>query len=175
MKPKNITPRDAEVLLDVDDFIVSKTDLTGRITYANRTFMAISGYNEFQLFGIQHNLVRHPDMPRGVFRFLWDTLKSGHEFFGFVKNMTADGGYYWVFANVTIDVDAAGNPKGYYSVRRKPNPKALEQVIPLYREMLEVEQRHPASSAPDQSLKWLQQLLADRGVDYENLVLELQG
>ena len=174
MKPK-ISPRDHEVKLDDDEFIVSKTDLSGRITYVNRTFMLIAGYPEAQLLHKQHNVIRHPDMPRGVFRFLWDTLKSGQEFFGYVKNMTSDGSYYWVFANVTVDQDAAGKPKGYYSVRRKPNPKALSTLVPIYREMLAIEKRSPTGSAPEQSLQYLQRTLSDLNTSYEKLVLGLQA
>ncbi len=81
-----------------DDFIVSKTDLKGRITYCNRVFIEFSGYEAFELMGEQHNIVRHPDMPRGVFKFLWDTLGQQKECFAFVKNLCKDGSYYWVFA-----------------------------------------------------------------------------
>lgn len=92
MKP-NITPNNNERRLGEDDFIVSKTDTSGRITYANHIFMDIAGYPEHELLGIQHNLIRHPDMPRGVFRFMWETLKAGNEFIGFAKNLCADGSF----------------------------------------------------------------------------------
>jgi hypothetical protein len=71
---KQITPINNEVKLADDEFIVRKTDTKGRITYCNRTFMRITGYSEKELLHTQHNIVRHPDMPRGVFRFLWDTI-----------------------------------------------------------------------------------------------------
>ncbi len=77
-----------------DDFIVSKTDLKGRITYCNRIFIEFSGYSEAELLGAQHNIVRHPDMPRGVFQFLWDTLGQKTECFAYVKNMCRDGAFY---------------------------------------------------------------------------------
>lgn len=76
------------------DFIVSKTNSTGRLTDCNRTFIEFSGYSEQQLLGKQHNIVRHPDIPRSVFNLLWQTIKSGNEFFGYVKNMSKDGSYY---------------------------------------------------------------------------------
>jgi aerotaxis receptor len=93
MKPK-ITPTNVEVRFSPDEIIVSKTDLKGRITYANRVFMRVADYSEDDLLGVQHNIVRHPDMPRGAFRHLWDTIQRGEEWFGFVKNMTAKGHYY---------------------------------------------------------------------------------
>ena len=77
---KSITPTQREIKLDDDDVIVSKTDLKGRITYANRIFMSIANYSEKELLGVQHNIVRHPDMPRGAFKLLWDTLKAEKEF-----------------------------------------------------------------------------------------------
>ncbi|MDR3393970.1 MAG: PAS domain-containing protein, partial [Parasulfuritortus sp.] len=70
-----ITPTQQERVLRDDDFIVSKTDLAGRITYCNEIFIAMSGYTERELIGAQHNIVRHPDMPRGVFQLLWDTIR----------------------------------------------------------------------------------------------------
>ena len=88
-----------------EDFIVSKTDAKGRISYSNRIFMEFAGYAEHELLGVQHNIVRHPDMPRAVFKVMWETLQAGQEFFGYVKNMASDGSFYWVFANVTPDMD----------------------------------------------------------------------
>ena len=168
-----ISPVEHEVMLADDEFIVSKTDPKGRITYCNRTFMRIAGYSEKELLNIQHNIVRHPDMPRGVFRFLWQTLEQGQEFFGYVKNMTSDGSYYWVFANVTPDYDRNGQLKGYFSVRRKPKPSAIAAIEPVYREMLEVEQRSGSKNGPDESIQLLQQKLQQLDTSYEQFVLSL--
>ena len=137
MKPK-ITPTNVEVHFSPDEIIVSKTDLKGRITYANRVFMRVADYSEDDLLGVQHNIVRHPDMPRGAFRHLWDTIQRGEEWFGFVKNMTAKGHYYWVFANVTVD-RFGDEVLGYYSVRRQAPPQAIEAIAPIYAEMLRIE------------------------------------
>jgi PAS domain S-box-containing protein len=173
MKPK-ITPTQQCRTLGVNDFIVSKTDISGRIIYANRIFMDICGYPEDQLLNVQHNIIRHPDMPRGVFRFMWDTLKSGQEFFGFVKNLCADGGYYWVFANVTPDYDKNGALQGYYSVRRKPPQSAIDALIPVYKQMIEIEKRSGTKEAPDKSLAYLTDFIHQSGAKkYENLVLKL--
>jgi PAS domain S-box-containing protein len=173
MKPK-ITPTQNEKRLGDDDFIVSKTDPSGRITYANRIFMEIAGYPEHALLGQQHNIIRHPDMPRGVFKFLWDTLKSGQEFFGFVKNMSSDGSYYWVFANVTPDYDKSGKLQGYYSVRRNPPRSAIEVVEPIYREMLAIELRSSVKEAPDASQEYLFEVIRNSGANsYMALALKL--
>lgn len=96
-----VVPTSNEKVMREDDFIVSKTDLQGIITYGNRIFIEFSGYTEAELLGSQHNIIRHPDMPRGVFKFLWDTLHAEKECCAYVKNMAKDGSFYWVFANVT--------------------------------------------------------------------------
>lgn len=141
MKDKNIVPTQQERVMREDDFLVSKTDLKGRVVYGNQIFIEFSGYQEKELLGQQHNIVRHPDMPRGVFKFLWDTIQQKQECFAYVKNMSKDGAYYWVFANVTPSFDANGQVEGYFSVRRKPKAQAVQVVADLYRQMLDAERR----------------------------------
>lgn len=173
MKP-GITPNNTEKRLSDEDFIVSKTDISGRITYANRIFMEIAGYPEHELLGVQHNIIRHPDMPRGVFRFMWNTLKAGNEFFGFAKNLCADGGFYWVFANITPDYDRDGNLQGYYSVRRNPPRSAVDALIPVYKEMLAIEKRCSVREAPDKSLEYLFDVVMQSGAkSYDSFALSL--
>jgi aerotaxis receptor len=84
-----------------DEQIISRTDLSGRITYANETFCLISGYEERELIGQEHNIVRHPDMPSAVFKDLWDTLKKKKRWSGIVKNLRKDKGFYWVHATIS--------------------------------------------------------------------------
>lgn len=172
MKP-SITPIDREIRLGEDEFIVSKTDTKGIITYCNRVFMHIAGYSEAELLGTQHNIVRHPDMPRGVFRFLWQTLQDGEEFFGYVKNMCKSGAYYWVFANVTPDYDSNGKIVGYYSVRRKPSDAAIAAIAPIYQEMLTLEKQVGPKDAPDASIRLLNEKLESLGTSYNDLVMGL--
>jgi len=172
MKSKTV-PTQKEVTLGEDEFIVSKTDGTGKITYINRVFMQISGYAEAELLNKQHNIIRHPDMPRGVFKFMWDTLKGGDEFIGFVKNLCKDGGYYWVFAHVTPDFDANGNFRGYYSVRRKPSMAAVETASNLYQEMIKIEQRAGSRDACEASIKFLKDALKERNLSYTDFVLQM--
>ena len=156
-----------------NDFIVSKTDLKGRITYANKIFIEFSGYSQDELFNTQHNIIRHPDMPRAVFHLLWQTLQSGKEFNGYVKNMCKDGGFYWVFANVTPSFDNNNRVIGYYSVRRKPTQKALDVVEPIYREMLIAEKNAGVRDAIDASTRLLLEKLDQQEVAYEQFVLSL--
>ncbi|WP_321779471.1 PAS domain-containing protein [Sulfurimonas sp.] len=153
-----------------NDFIVSKTDLKGHITYTNQIFMEMAEYTEVELLGKPHNIIRHPDMPKAVFKYLWDTIVTKQEVFAFVINQTKNGNGYWVYANITPSLDANGKLIGYYSVRRKPNPKALEIIIPLYKTMLEVEK----SNGVNASFKVLTDILAEKGVDYDELILSIQ-
>jgi PAS domain S-box-containing protein len=156
-----------------NDFIVSKTDTKGRITYGNRIFIEFSGYTERELIGTQHNIIRHPDMPRGVFKFLWDTIGQGNECCAYVKNMAKDGSFYWVFANVTPDYDEAGRINGYFSVRRKPAKAAVDVMADVYRAMLAEEQKAGPKDAMNASLGWLVNVLTQKGVSYEEFILSL--
>lgn len=167
-----IQPTQQEMPVSNSDIITTKTDLSGRITYANRTFMRISNFSERELIGKQHNVVRHPDMPRGVYRLMWNTLKAGDEFFGLVKNMTADGHYYWVFANITVDLDLRGNAIGYFSVRRQAPKDAIREAMTLYDQMRRIEQQAGPATAPDASVKWLTEHLAGLGTTYERYIVE---
>ena len=168
-----VEPTSNEKVMRENDFIVSKTDLKGRITYGNEIFIEFSGYSEAELLGAPHNIIRHPDMPRGVFKFLWDNIAAGSEVFAYVKNMSKDGSFYWVFANVTPSFDREGNVIGYFSVRRKPKASAIKTCTGLYRAMLEAEQRAGARDAIAASSKILTDLLAEKGMSYDELVLAI--
>lgn len=175
MANQKIVPRDNELVMREGDFIVSKTDLKGHITYANKVFIEFSGFAESEFMGKQHNVIRHPEMPRAVFKLLWDHLQAGKEIFAYVKNICKDGSYYWVLANVTPSVDETGRAVGYYSVRRKPNPKAVRIIHEIYKRMLAEENRAGARDAIDASTRYLNGLLAEKGVSYEQFILELQS
>lgn len=169
-----VTPTNQERVMHEGDLLVSKTDLKGRLTYGNRAFIEFSGYSESELLGSQHNIVRHPDMPRGVFKLLWDKISVQHqEIFAYVKNMSKDGSYYWVFANVTPSFNPQGEVEGFFSVRRKPRPEALRVISDLYQQMLAEEQRVGSRDACDASLALLNRVLAQKGVDYESFILSI--
>ena len=156
--------------MDENDFIVSKTDLKGKITYCNCIFMEMAEYEEEELLGAPHNLIRHPDMPKAVFKYLWDQIQKKQEVFAFVINKTKNNNSYWVFANVTASLDVRGNIIGYYSVRRKPNPKAIEIIKPLYAQMLQAER----SGGVDASMNILVNLLEEKGMSYDELIIAIQ-
>ncbi|MBB1089671.1 methyl-accepting chemotaxis protein [Rhodopseudomonas palustris] len=111
--------------------LVSVTDTKGIITYCNRAFVAVSGFDETTLLGASHNIVRHPDMPAAAFKQLWDTVKSGKSWRGIVKNRCQNGDHYWVDAYVTPVYDG-DTLTGYQSVRVKPTRLQIQEADALY-------------------------------------------
>ena len=166
--PKKITNR--ERFMKKDDFIVSKTDKKGTITYANRIFVEMSGYSKEEIIGANHNLIRHPFMPQIAFQLAWNLIKDKKEFFGFVKNLSKDGSYYWVFAYITADLDNEGNILGYTSFRRKPSKEAIEQITPIY-ELLNSAEVQGGMKA---SGELLDKYLAENKTTYEKFIHHLQ-
>jgi len=122
---------DKEVSLNANDELVSITDKRGIITYANETFIKISGFSEQELVTHNHNIVRHPDMPAEAFKELWDKLKAGESWRGIVKNRCKDGSYYWVDAFVS-PLYEKGQITGYQSVRIKAKPEYITNAQKLY-------------------------------------------
>jgi len=163
------SPSNVEKTFNDDEIIVSKTDTKGIITYGNELFIKMSGYTEEELLGANHNIIRHPDMPRIVFKLLWDTVQAKKEIFAYVKNMSKDGAYYWVLANVTPSYDLKGNIIGYYSVRRKPSREAIEKISKIYDALNAAEK----NGGMTESLKLLESTLTSAGMSYEEFVLSL--
>lgn len=174
MARPTIVPTGREISFRDDEIIVSKTDLKGKITYANDVFLRVSGYTESELIGAPHNLIRHPGMPRAVFKLLWDTLQSGSEIFAYVVNLAKSGDAYWVFAHVTPSYNASGACVGYHSNRRVPHPDALDKVRPLYAALLAEERKHANPAAGiEQSTRVLTRLLAEQQLTYAQFVFGL--
>lgn len=158
-----------ELSFGPEEFIVSKTDLNGKITYCNDLFIKISGYSESELIDQPHNILRHPDMPAVVFKLLWERIRAGKEIFAYVKNKTKHGDFYWVFAHVTPSFDANLKITNYHSVRRKPKETALSIIKPLYVSLLQKEK----SGGVKASEEVLMHLLQSKGVSYDQFILSL--
>jgi len=164
-------PLDEEIHFSVSDIIVSKTDLKGRIVYANDVFCDVAEMSTDQVIGQPHNIIRHPDMPRVIFKLLWDTLQKGNEIFAYVKNMSSTGKYYWVLAHVTPTLDKNKKIIGYHSNRRAPNKTSVSEVSALYKELQAIESQHTSpKQGLDASLKFLEQKLSSAGQSYEEFV-----
>jgi PAS domain S-box-containing protein len=158
-----------ELNFNESEMIVSKTDTKGSITYCNNLFLKLAGYTEKELLGAPHNIIRHPDMPRIVFKFLWDALKQSKEIYAYVINKAKNGDYYWVFANVTPSYDNNGKVVGYYSVRRKPSQKSIDIIKPLYKRLLSAEKY----GGMDESEKIFNDLLSSNGGRYDQFILSI--
>ena len=124
-----------EAYMFKEGVIVSSTDLKGIITYANRKFCTIAGYDKSELTGKNHNIVRHPDMPKAAFQELWDTVQAGKEWTGIVKNLRKDGRYYWVYSHIA-PVFNDGEITGYTAARRPASENEISEAIPVYQDLI---------------------------------------
>lgn len=158
-----------------NEIIVSKTDLKGRITYANNVFLTVAGFTEKEILGAPHSIIRHPDMPRCVFALLWDTIENGNEIFAYVINRAKNGDHYWVHAHVTPSRGANGKIIGYHSNRRVPDRDIVEdKIIPLYRDLLQEEHRHAnRKDGMKASMDQVVAMLAQSGMQYDEFVARL--
>ncbi len=164
-----------ERFFEDDEIIVSKTDLKGRLTYVNDLFLKLASYTEKECLGEPHAKIRNPQMPRCIFKLLWDTIQDGREIFAYVVNRSGNGDHYWVLAHVTPSKDINGNIIGYHSNRRVPNRQILEStVIPLYKQLLAKEQKHAnARDGMAASMAMIDSLLAEKGMEYDEFIAGL--
>jgi len=164
-------PIDEEIKLNPFKTIMSKTDKKGLIEYANDYFMEISGYKEWELMGQPHNVIRHPNMPKIVFKLLWDRLLNGQNIHAIVKNLAKDGRYYWVITDFQIKYDEYGDIKALYS-RRKAIPENVKSYFSdLYAKLLKIEKIGGMKA----SVSYLKGLLDDTGMTYDEFILQLMN
>ncbi len=169
-----IRPTGVECPFGEEELIVSKTNLKGHIIYANDVFLRLSKYQPRELMGAPHSLIRHPDMPRCVFKLLWDTIEAKKEIFAYVLNMARDGDHYWVFAHVTPTLDPHQNIVSFHSNRRKPNPAQVEKVTSLYAALRAEETRHDnRKNGMLRGYEMLMGVLRDKGLDYDEFVFAI--
>lgn len=162
-----------EKFFDESEIIVSKTNVKGHITYANRLFLDISGYKEKEVLGKPHNIIRHPDMPRCIFKMLWETIAEGKEIFAYVINRCKNGDHYWVYAHVTPSRNMKGDIIGFHSNRRVPDRRIIEQaIIPLYQALVKAEtQDSDRKTGLDKSCNMVSAMLAEKGLAYDEFVM----
>lgn len=164
-----------EITFGEEEVIVSKTDTTGHIVYANPTFLRVSGYTERELIGAPHSILRHPHMPACVFRYVWQTLESGGEVFGFVLNRTKSGDAYWVFAHLSPTLGEDGKTViGYHSNRRTPRAESIAAIRPVYAALLAEEAKHANRAAGiEAGLNLLVSTIASTGLPYEEFIFTI--
>lgn len=175
MRAGGVTPTGIERSFGAEEIIVSKTDAKGVITYVNDVFVRVSAYSRGELIGSPHSLIRHPQMPRGVFRLMWDTIGAGEEIFAYVNNLAADGADYWVLAHVTPSLDRSGRIVGYHSNRRRPETSAVRAASTVYQSMAAWEATQTGRSAEiaAQSARRLTEQLAEQAMTYDEYVWDL--
>ena len=166
------TPIDREVQWDKTKVLISETDAIGTITKVNDVFCEVSHYTAEELIGQPHNLIRHPDMPKLIFKLLWDNLKAGNNFVGVIKNLAKTGEYYWVVTDFEMRRDATGNIT-HYIARRKSVPKAVIEnyVAPLYETLLKLEK----VGGMELSSRFFKNYLAKQGKDYIDFIIDVMN
>lgn len=172
----SITPVNEEIMFGEDEIIVSKTDMKGRLTYANDVFCRVAEMTTKEVIGKPHSIIRHPDMPRAVFKLLWDAIQAGTEIFAYVKNMSKTGKFYWVIAHITPSIDEHGHVTGYHSNRRKPDRHEIETISRIYQTLINEEKKHAnAKTGMEASYSLLQNMLAEQGKTYSEFVWAIRG
>lgn len=124
-------PVDEEVSFD-GGTMITETDTEGIITYANRKFREMTGYSKKELIGAPHSINRHPDMPKGAFKAMWETISSNKIWRGYVKNMTKDGKFYWVLVYIQPKYNENNEIVGYVAGRKIAYPQAVKEADELY-------------------------------------------
>ncbi len=151
-------PSDREVDWNKNKVLLSKTDTKGTILYANEDFIDVSGYDEFELIGQAHNIIRHPDMPKVIFKFLWDSIKSSKNIHAIIKNMSKTGRYYWVITDFKIIADSNGEIVGYFGTRKSvPEDIVVKFIEPLYKKLLHIEEASGMLASEEYLLGFLEE------------------
>jgi len=165
-------PISHEIQLNPKRYIVSKTDPRGIIEYGNDYFVEISGYSEAELVGQPHSIIRHPDMPKIVFKMMWDRINKAQNIMAVVKNLAKDGSYYWVVTEFEPKIDPITNEIISHTAFRKAAPKsAVEQIEPIYAKLLQIEEYGEMEA----SEKYLRGFLEEKNITYDEFINNIVG
>lgn len=167
---KRPTPVDEEVIWDKRSTLMSRTNKHGHIMASNEAFQEVSGYSEAELYDQPHSLIRHPDMPKVVFKILWENLKGRQNFHAIIKNLSKSGKYYWVITNFEIIRNEKDEITAFVSYR-KALPKSLinEHIAPLYERLLKIEK----ANGMEVSERYFKGFLEDRKTTYDKFIRTL--
>lgn len=161
------TQKNEQIELSTKKYIVSKTDAKGIIEYGNDYFVEISGYTESELIGKPHSIIRHPDMPRIVFKMMWDRINKGKNIMAVVKNLAKDGRYYWVITEFEPKIDPISNDIISHTAFRKAAPqKAIDIMEPIYQKLLEIEKE----GGMEASEKYLRGFFEEKRTTYDEFI-----
>lgn len=166
------TPTQKEIKLNPKRYIVSKTNSQGIIEYGNDYFVEVCGYKESELIGKPHSIVRHPDMPKVVFKMMWDRINKRQNIMAVVKNLAKSGDHYWVITEFEPKVDPITNEIISHTAFRKAAPqKAINTMAPIYAKLIEIEKE----GGMEASEKYLREFLEEKKVTYDDFIDELVG
>lgn len=150
--------------------ILSRTDLKGNIKYCNTYFTEISGYSEGELLGSSHNIIRHPDMPKVIFKLMWERLKKNQDILALIKNRSKNGDYYWVTTSFETKYHPFDKtPEGYLALRRAAPQNVIKKIEPLYQKLLEIERADGITASEEYFLNHLRK----QNKDYDTFIREL--
>ena len=166
------TPIDKEVVWDKSKVIISETDIYGRITNVNDVFCTVCGYTAAEMIGQPHSIIRHPDMPKIIFKLLWDNLKAGNNFVGVIKNLAKTGEYYWVVTDFEMRRDAMGNITHYIGRHKSVPEVAINNYLaPFYDSLLKMEK----IGGVELSSRFFKNYLTKQGKDYIDFVISIMS
>ena len=163
------TPINEEIIIPDEEVLISVTDPKGIIIETNDIFTKISGYSDEELIGSSHNIIRHPDMPKIMFKIVWDHIMDKENVMAVVKNLAKDGKYYWVVTDFVTRVDADRNIINYTAYRRPVHDKVKQAVIPLYKALCAIED----VAGMDSAEKFLNNYFGDRDTNYDDMIEEI--
>ncbi len=161
-------PKDKEVKIPEEEILISETDPEGIITDVNDIFTKVAGYSEEELIGASHNIIRHPDMPKVMFKIVWERIKDRENVMALVKNLAKDGRYYWILTDFITKVNANREIISYTAYRRPVCKEVQEAITPLYKTLLAIE----ALDGMDASEKFLNDYFSRKGMTYDEMVEE---
>jgi len=164
-------PTGIESKLPAGKLIVSKTDPKGGIVSVSQTFVEISGYKESELISSEHSLFRHPDMPKTIFKFIWDRLNRGMPTKAVIKNVTKCGNHFWALTSIEVKKDRDSDEVRNFIAYRTPISKDVKNTIAtLYKNLSDVEEDKGIDAATD----YLQGYLDERRVSYDEFIDRLE-
>jgi len=158
-----------EIKCNTQEVIVSRTDLKGDIIYANQTFVKINGFKGSSFIHKPHNIIRHPDMPKTIFKIIWSIIEQGLPIQAIIKNKTNDNHYYWTVINWKVQKDRDNNIISYVAYGKQAPDHAIKVIEPLYKMMLEIEKEHNMEA----SLEYLHAYLDEENVTYREFMERL--
>ncbi len=163
------TPIDQEILIPDEEVLISVTDPKGIITEVNDVFCEVAGYSTEELVGASHNVIRHPDMPKVMFKIVWEHIKDRENVMALVKNLAKDGRYYWILTDFVTKVNASRQVVNYTAYRRPICKDVQNAIIPLYKALNAIED----VAGMETSEKFLNEYLENKGMTYDEMIEDI--